>query len=193
MKYLKMFGLAVGVASLMAVLGAGSASATVLCKVASNPCPVESRYVAGTAIDASLEAGRSLLFESGTTAIDTCTASTLQTKTTNTGSSTESVLLKVEAFSIINCVMTSDTTTLGEMQIHWISGTNNGTLTAKGTSGIAANCNWNLKEWTTIGAIKGGNPAKIEFSMPITQICWWNRMTAIHTITSPKPLYVSAS
>jgi len=192
MKYLKMLGLAMGVAGLMAVLGAGSASATVLCKVASNPCPVESRYGTGTTIHASLEAGRSLIFEGEFGTIDTCLASTLQMKSTNTGSLTESPRFTVEAFSITNCTMTSDVNTLGEMQIHWISGTNNGTLTAKGTSGVAGNCNWNLKEWTTIGTIKGGNPAKIEFTMPNT-LCWWNRMTAIHTITSPKPLYVSNS
>jgi hypothetical protein len=193
MKYLKMLGLAMGVASLMAFMGAGSASATVLCKVASSPCPVESRYGAGTTVHASLEAGRSLIFEGGSTVIDTCTSATIQGKSANTGSATESVFLKSEAFSIVNCTTTSDLTTLGEMQIHWISGSNNGTLTAKGTSGVAAGCSWNLKEWTAIGTIKGGNPASIEVTMPNSQICWWNRMTAIYTITSPKPLYVSGS
>ena len=194
MKHLKMLGLAMMAAmALAAFSGAGSASATVLCKVATNPCPLESRYPVGTAIDASLTAGTSMLLEGEFGSIDTCTGSTLSAKSTTAGSSTQTVSLAVEGWTFIACTMEAKLTSKGEMEVHWISGTNNGTLTARGVSGTAANCSWSLKEWTTIGTIKGGNPAEIELSMPITQICWWQRMTARYTVTAPKPLYVEGS
>lgn len=45
MKYVKMLGLAmVAAIAAMALVGAGSASATTLCKVNTNPCPEASRY-----------------------------------------------------------------------------------------------------------------------------------------------------
>ncbi len=53
MKYVKMFGLAaVAAIAAMAFVGAGSASATTLCKVNTNPCPEASRYPTHTTFEA---------------------------------------------------------------------------------------------------------------------------------------------
>jgi hypothetical protein len=195
MKHMKMLGFAaVAAMVLTAFLGAGSASATVLCKTASNPCPAESRYPAGTALDASLTAGTSVIWEAASTPTDTCSGSTFTAKSTSAGSAFQTVLLKVESLIFSNCVATADVLTLGELEVHWITGTHNGTLTARGWSGTAANCTWNYTEWTHVGTIKGGNPATIEISMPIAPLCAFvTRMTASYTVTAPKPLYVEGS
>lgn len=53
MRYLKLVGaLAAGLLVVLAVAGAGSASATVLCKEATSPCPAEKRYEKGTEVAA---------------------------------------------------------------------------------------------------------------------------------------------
>lgn len=194
MKHLKMLGLAaVAVTAFAAFLGGGSASATVLCKTAANPCPTESRFSAGAQIDGSLMAGTSLTWENAIQPVDTCTGSTFKVKSTTPGSSTETVMFAVEEWTFSGCLSMDRLITPGEMQVHWVSGTNNGTLTARGTSGTAAGCSWSLPEWTTIGLVKGGNPASIEIDMPDPFICLWRQMTASYTVSTPKPLYVEGS
>lgn len=195
MKYLKMLGLTVTAAmALAAFLGTAAASATVLCKTASNPCPVESRYPAGTAIDASLTSGTSMIWESESATWETCTGSTLSLKSAGAGGSALTVPLGVEGWTFIACTHPASLTSKGEMEVHWITGTNDGVLTAKGTSGSVLSCNWSLKEWTQIGIIKGGNPATIEVTLPVGLYCYpVLRMTARYTINSPKPLYVAGS
>jgi len=194
MKHLKMLSLVAAVAMAVTMsLAAASASATVLCKTASNPCPSESRYASGTVLDASLASGTSLTFENPSQPVDTCTGSTLKAKSTGTGGSGQSVPFAVEELTFSACTSTALLTVRGEMQLHWISGSSNGILTARGTAGSAAGCSWSLNEWTTIGVVKGGNPATIEINMPITQLCLWTRMTANYTVTTPKPLYVEES
>lgn len=194
MKYLKMLGLAVmAAAALSAFLGAVSASATVLCKTASNPCPSESRYPAGTRLAATLRSGTSVTWENNEP-VDTCTGSSLKVASTLAGGLGIAIPLTVEELLFTGCITTNDVINRGEMKLEWISGTHNGTLMARGTSGIAAGgCSWSLPEWTAIGTVIGGNPALIEIKMPIPQICFWNRMTATYTVTSPTSLYVEGS
>ena len=53
MRYLKLLGaVAVGLLAVIAIAGAGSASATVLCKEEASPCPAGQRYEKGTEVSA---------------------------------------------------------------------------------------------------------------------------------------------
>lgn len=82
MNYLKMLGLAaVAVAALTAFLGAGTASATVICKTepTAGVCPEGWDYSAGTKGKASLEKGTTAILRSTAGSIeDTCTESTVE-------------------------------------------------------------------------------------------------------------------
>jgi len=199
MKHLKMLGLAaVATTAMAALLGVGSASATVLCTTAVSPCPVEERWTAGTALDASLVGSNT--WEAGSTALSTCTGSTIAGKTLGSGSGTETVFVKLETLTFATCTRKTTVITLGELQIHWISGTTDGTITSKGTTGEFAEtltpCGWSFGfsgEWVDFGRIRGGNPATIEMAVPVVGTCWFNGVTGSYTVTAPKPLYVVAS
>lgn len=199
MKCLKMLGLVVVAATaLTAFLGAGSASATVLCTTPVSPCPAEERWGAGTALDASLSGSNT--WEAGSTALSTCTGSTIAGKTTSSGSGLETISLKLETLSFSTCTKKTTVITLGELQIHSIAGTTDGTITSRGTTGefaeIGTPCGWNFGfagEWVDFGRIYGGNPATIEMAVPVVGTCWFNGATGSYTVTAPKPLYVVAS
>jgi hypothetical protein len=193
MKYLKMSGLAmVAAMALTAFLGVGSASATVLCKTAVSPCPVEEKWTANTLLDAS-NVGN-VTWDTG----NTCTAATISGKTTGSGSSIEPVPFAVEVLSFSTCTVKTTVVTLGELRIEWITGTNDGTITDRGTSGnvslASGPCGWNFgSEWVLVGRINGGNPAAIEINAPLITSCPFTRLTGSYTVTTPKPLYVEAS
>jgi hypothetical protein len=197
MKHLKILGLAVVAAVAMtALFGAGSAAATVLCSTAVNPCPVGEKYTIGSALDASLQT--STTWEASSEPVNTCTGSTIAGKTTSSGSATETIVLKLESLTFANCTRTTTVLTRGELQIHSIAGTTNGTITSRGITGEIAGplvpCGWNFgSEWTHFGKIVGGNPAVIELAVPVIGSCPINGLTGTYTITSPKPLYVVAS
>jgi hypothetical protein len=207
MKYVKMLGLAaVAAMALMAFIGASSASATVLCKEANTTgCSAAGKdYAAGTVISASLDTGNSAVLKTtGGFIENTCTTSTVEGPTVNTGGATETVSGTVEAAKLTfsNCSNTTDVTAGGELEIHWISGTDNGTLTAKNfqvtqiLAGIT--CTYGAGTSTDLGTVTGGSPATLDvnavvnktaggFACPSTAI--WE---AKYTVTSPTPLYVS--
>jgi len=86
MKHLKILGLAaVAAVALTALLGSGSASATVLCKKFKQPCPKTEVFGATTKIKATLRAKTSLVIKDVHEILDTCTGSTLEGLTTNAG------------------------------------------------------------------------------------------------------------
>jgi hypothetical protein len=88
MKHLKILGLAVvAAAALTALLGAGTASATELCKMTETPCTDNNMYTAGTHFDAMLVAGTTATIP---TNIDTlgCKQSTISGELTTTGGAT---------------------------------------------------------------------------------------------------------
>jgi hypothetical protein len=140
MKYLKMFGLAaIAAMGLMAFLGAGSASASVLCEttpVAGTHCGTSWHVKAGTVLDFSGVGSTALTGPFGEL-IATCTESTVKGKTTNTGSTTESVKGTIEALTFTNCgerTVTANPATLGTLEIHHIAGKDNGTVTSNDTT-----------------------------------------------------------
>lgn len=132
MKYLKMLGLAaLAAAALMAFVGAGSASATVLCSTNTNPCT--SKWPLGTKVEFSLKKGTSALWRgtAGET-LKTCTGASLKAEITTAGSATETVKLRVTEDSWSSCTVPTLTLKTGEFEIHNITGSTNGTLTYKG-------------------------------------------------------------
>jgi hypothetical protein len=125
MKYLKMLGLAaVAAMALMAFVGAGTASATVICKTQVTPCPAEWMVSTGTNISASLEGTAKLETTAAEpTLLDTCTGGSVSGPTEQTGSSTETVSIKFgkEGVSWTGCTSTTDTVSGGTIEFHWIT------------------------------------------------------------------------
>ena len=131
MRYVKMLGLAaVAAMALMAFVVAGSASATVLCKTNTNPC--SSKWAVGTELEFTLKNGTSATWKgtSGET-LKTCTGAKLRAQITSAGSATETVKLKVLEDSWTSCTVPTVTLKLGELEVHSITGSTNGTLTFK--------------------------------------------------------------
>jgi hypothetical protein len=138
MKYLKTLGLAaIAAAGLMALLGAGTASATVLCETTVSPCPAGWDVVAGWHYHKTIEPGTSVVVtDSFGGLINTCTTGTITGTETNTGSSTTTVSGHDSIVSLGNvltpCTRPVTTVTAGSEEIHHISGTDNGTVTSTG-------------------------------------------------------------
>lgn len=200
MKYVQMLSLVAAVAfALLVILGAGAASATVFCKTPVNPCPEGWAYQSGTNFDFSNDMPeKGVVWEYGSVTIMECAGSTLSAKTANWGSATETVTMGIQALQWFNCTATTDTIELGELETHWIAGTNDGTITARGTavtfSRFVSDCVNTFPEWTDIGTIKGGNPARIEINGTFSSSnCSPYRLTAHYTLTEPASVYVEGS
>jgi hypothetical protein len=196
MKYLKILSLA-AVAAMALMAFAGSASATVL-RNGSGILP------AGTKISSSLS-GSSIL-KSGTTTLNTCTGGKFSGEITNAGSSTTTVSGPNTTIDFENCVSTVDTEKLGTLEIHSISGTTNGTLTASGVvignTIFGTNCLYESGTGKDLGTLTGSTTGNATIGINITvneaepkkSICpdtaTWE---ATFKVTSPSPLWVEAS
>jgi hypothetical protein len=207
MKYLKALGLAaVAAMVLTALIGAGSASATVLCKTAlKEGCAASGwDYPTGTEIDISL-VGTTSTSGTGGELLDTCTEGTNRGTTTNTGGSNETVDWNLLEFFSKSCTHTTDTIANGSLEVHWISGGTNGTVTVKGTQATkiipgGVSCTYGAgAEGTDLGTLTGGNPATLHVETALPKLAGsflcpgdvvWN---GSYVVTSPQPLYVSAS
>jgi hypothetical protein len=131
MKQLKLLGLAViAAAALTALLGAGSASATVICS--SNTTPCGAKNPSGTTYTASLTSGTEATLAAGFSTIK-CTESSVGLKQTSEGSSSTAVTGSITALSFGGCNATVNVLSLGSGNVAWTSGTMNGSLTGSGT------------------------------------------------------------
>jgi hypothetical protein len=201
MKYLKKLGLAASVAvASTAFLGAGSASATVLCSTTlSTSCPAGQTWPANTALDFSIPAGSSAnLVDTAGEELDTCSASTVKGKLTNAGSSTETATGPVEELTWTSCTFPTKTLTLGKLEVHRITGTSNGTVTADGTFEVTINtvffgsCIYGVTSGVSLGDITEGNPAIFHANAVAEKFSGSNlacpstsKWTATYTVTSP--------
>jgi hypothetical protein len=209
MKHAKYRGLIVVAATaLTTFVGVSSVSATVLCKVegigppTGTTCPSGQAYGGGTEIH-MVNKGR-IAFDGETFNIE-CEVATIKGKTANEGSGTETVKVNLELFSFTICGPTTYATLKpGELEIHWIEGTHNGTLTGNGqeittvTSTIFGNihCIFSVTN-QSLGDVTGGNPATFTSNakikrLPTNSLCpsegaW----TASYEITTPKPLFIA--
>jgi hypothetical protein len=177
MKYLKMLGLAaIAGAALAAFVGTGTASATVLCSTTTSPCPEAQKYPKGTRIGFSLKSGTSLVWVNGETTLETCKEAVLRSDITNAGSGASTVTAENQTLSFNQCTFANGFTKLGGLEIHSITGTSNGTVTASSEVGWTFNnplygtC---IYGWTTggvVGTITEGKPATLDLNTEIVKL-----------------------
>lgn len=205
MKYVKMLALAaVAASALMAIVGAGSASASVLCSTNKSPCPVGQKWTAGQNIDFSLSTGTSAELKETNApdgegkSLDTCKSSTVEGEITNVGSATETTTGKITALTWGTCTFPTTTTQKGKLEIHKIAGSSNGTLTSDEATKVTINtiffgtCVYTVEAGKSIGDVTEGNPAVFHanavahkqegsaLACPTTSV--W---TATYTLTAP--------
>lgn len=147
MRYLKLLGLTGMSAAALVAFGAGSASATTLY---STGVPIS----AGTTLHMTLESGSIVTSTTDEkTLVDTCTATTIDGKTTNTSGTT--VTMEIEHLVSSGCTVT--TLTLLPGKLHFSS---TGTVTGSGTlitvnfSGVS--CRYGYGAGTHLGTVNTG-------------------------------------
>jgi len=183
----------------------------VLCKTTTTPC--EGVYQAGTVAEAVARPGTSakITYASTTTS---CKGSTLALKTTNSGSSVETVLATFSSLTFSECTCSTGATPIvkvletGSVEIHYLSGTDNGTLTSRGLkltvncSSAGSTCVFSTPEWLDAGELKGGPEPVLAVNLSLVwtegdgsfglcgeKIIWEGEYLA----SKPSPLYVRAS
>lgn len=213
MKRLKIFVVAGAIALVaVAVGGAGTASATVLCKVTANPCPAESKLATGTKVETALPLGVESIVESTDKEIINtwCQESAFSFTTMTTGSATETVKALVSKWSWGGCTNFKKLTTLktGELEIHYVAGTGTGTLTGRfmeitAESVLGNDCIYGAGPGVDLGLLREPGAletkSQIEMSAAFAQLGGGGfcpphiRITARYTINTPAPLYVAGS
>jgi hypothetical protein len=198
MKYAKMLALAaVAAGALMAFIGAGTASATVLCSTTVEPCPAGQK-VTGT-LDFSIPTGQSAsLVNTAGESLDKCSTSTVKGKISNAGSATETVTGSVEELTWGSCTFPTNTLTKGKLEVHKIAGTSNGTVTADGTFEVTINtvffgsCIYGVTSGVDLGEITEGNPAVFHANAVAEKFSGSNiacpetsKWTATYNLTTP--------
>jgi hypothetical protein len=168
MKYVKMLGLAaVAAMALTAFLGASSASATVLCKTATNPCG--SAWLKTGSLEASIASeSTSVLKSTGGSLEDTCSSSTVGGTITSQGEN-QNVVGSISTLTFTTC--TKPTAVLEQTGTLELEGT---TVKAKGfrvtveaVSGVS--CVYSAGTGTTLGTFTGGNPAIIHVNAVVNK------------------------
>jgi hypothetical protein len=203
MKYLKILGLAaVAVAALMALIGVGTASATVICKNNLNTETCSEPYPVGTEGTASLESGGSaLLTNTAGQALDTCKASTVTGKLKSQGKG-EPARSELSTLSFSSCTFPTKTLRPGSAELHWIKGTDNGTLTTGGVevtinTVLFGSCIYGMESGTDVGTTVGGNPGSLSVAAVVIKLggaaaCPDTTIfTAKYVATSPTNAWVS--
>jgi len=132
-----------------------------------------------------------------------CAHSEVDGTVENAGGSGATVSGKVNNLKFSNCNCEVKTLKSGELEIHYTSG-NNGTLTSKGAE-VTVNCFGSdcvygtAASGTSVGTVSGGGPAKLAANASVPRLAGgflganpasW---TASYEVTTPNPLYVSAS
>ena len=171
MKYIKMLGLAaVAAAAMMAFVGAGTASATVLCE--NNQTSGCTNAVAkGTVLDFSVETGTSALLKGpfGET-IATCTESTVKGPVSNAGGAGATVSGSIETLTFGSCNRPVTVSAPGSLEVHHIAGSDNGTVTSTGAKVTIHNvplfgsCNYETNS-TDVGKLTGNTAAAPTFDI----------------------------
>jgi hypothetical protein len=207
MRYLKALGLAVvAAATLTAIIGVSAASATVLCTETVTPCPAGKKIgPKGDATDnflhATLEAGTSTRWlTTGREPLVTCTESTVTAESELTGSATETAKAKVTKLTFGGCNAGIAVLNPGTLEVHWIEGTDHGTITSKlaevTLNIIGSSCTYGSLEGVDINTLTGGSMGTIDVGgilkriagpIPCPPSVIWE---GDYTVTEPEPLYV---
>ena len=202
MKHLKALGAAILAAmALLALGGASSAQATVLCSTTATPCG-SSWHV--TTVHEVLDAGVTIRLIFVSIKI-TCTGATRHTTITPTGSSTTTAGGTIGAGELTwsGCSNTMHTLAGGTLEYHHIAGTDNATVTAKGLeitatlSGVS--CTYGAGAGVDFGTLTGGSPAKLDVRATLAKVAGSflcpssGELEGTYEITSPSGVYVEPS
>ncbi|MGN6816859.1 MAG: hypothetical protein ACTHK3_12380, partial [Solirubrobacterales bacterium] len=153
----------------------------------------------GTAI------GSTSLHSTGGALEATCTGSSLRGTKKSTGSSTTTPVIVVATASLTwsGCNQITETLEGGELEIHQIAGTHNGTVTAKGfkwTTAVAGlSCTLGYGAGVHLGVLTGGSPAILHISAVVTKqaggfLCPANSvLEGTYQLTNHTAAYVVAS
>lgn len=211
MNYVKMFGLAiVATMILTAFVGSSSASATVLCTTnITSGCAASGWDYSSSTTEHITESshGVSFVWRSGPTIINTCKKSTIHKVTANTGSSTSTVSGNIDTLTwgtgAEPCTKTTDTLSPGSLEIHWISGTDNGTVTASDTevtiNTIFGTCVYGTAKSLDLGTLVGGTTPTISIDATLPKISGnfacpsQATFEAEYEVQTPHVVYISTS
>lgn len=207
MKQLKMLGLTTMAAmALTAAVGAGTASATVTCKTEPTPvtCPIGWAYPGNTMLHLTQNVGTTARFEDTSGfVLATCTTSTMTATSENEGAAAETVryLVNETTWGAKETECTSEVVTLerGSLELHWIEGTANGTLTSKNAkitikSATFGSCVYGTGAGIDLGKITGGKPAIVDINAVLPRVTGSGllcpetiKLVATYTMTEPDP------
>jgi hypothetical protein len=159
-KYVKILGLAaIAAATMIATLGAETASGTALCED-SQTTNCTSHVALGTSVRFSAEESIKLLGPFGLI-IDTCTESNVEGPTTSPGGSAGvAVSGEVKVLTFAKCTRTTTVGTKSTLSVQNIAGTDNGTVTSSGATVTVheipgfGTCSF-VTENTSIGTLTG--------------------------------------
>lgn len=184
----------------MAILWAGSASATTLCSANASPC-LGTEYGSGTTIEAALASGKSstLLSSLGNVV---CTSSTMVGKTTTAGGEGKAVEGTITGLTFTGCKFGETSCTVAAVNLPYAaSATTPETLSITDSEGVGANvkcgffvnCTFTAK--TAPFQVTGGNPAKakanaIEMERAGALCPSTSLFDAEYEIQVPKPLFL---
>jgi hypothetical protein len=188
---------------------AGTASATVLCKVTSaSSCGAGNQYGTGTEINGHLISGNWAVMEAPGTGpewISHCIESTWRMKTTSAGGFGVTVTAATEVFSFGSCSTGPTPVVLKKptLVFHW-SEASKASITEEGIEITAdwfgQSCVYGASKPQTVAQLTGGKPATIPLSMTLELIKGLSGVCpatsvwkATYEITAPNPLYATAS
>jgi hypothetical protein len=166
---------AVAAAALTAFVGAGTASATVLCKTDVSPCPAEWMVSTGTEMSATLDESAKLKTVSGEE-LWTCTGGSVSGPTEQTGSSAETVSIKLpkENMTWSGCTHTTTTVAGGTLEFHWIAGSRKIAVTVKEaqwTVLLGVSCTYGYgSEYKDIGTIDPPEGSRTNATVTISTV-----------------------
>jgi len=202
MKYSKTLALAaVAALALIAFVGGGSASATVLCKENTTECGKEGKtYGEGTAFKATLDKTLEFKFElgGGMSYSYTCTGSTMEGEITNAGGAGD-VIIGLETFTLTNCSC-PETTVLNapSLAVAFTPGTMNGDVTTANLN-VTFKCMGHCRYGDgKVGVLTGGAMGTIDLSGSLKKLegnilqCPSSaKWTGSYTVTAPEPVWVA--
>lgn len=198
MKYLKGLAVAAAMAALFVAFGAGTASATVICKTKTSPC--SSPYLKGTTFNGVLTPGTTAVFKAGFATIE-CTSGSGSIEMTSNGGATETVKGNTKTLTFGGCNTEFKVLKTGTGEIHWTSKTS-GNFTAEGMevtgSTFGVDCVYGGKISSGV-TLNGGEKPTISINAKVPLISGGflcsdpGAMTASLTVTDPTPLYVLGS
>lgn len=200
MKCLKLLGLAaIAAAAVTALVGTGTASATVFCSVTATPCN-QFQYEVGVGVDAKFTENATFEDGSGTIWIE-CSEGTIKGKIAHKGSKTETVLATIESLTWGKCTKKVATVFNGFYEVHSIAGSDDGTVTGGNTEItlelFGVTCTYGVGG-EDLGTISGGNPAILQIAVKLTKTAGGFLCPATgiwqagYKFSEPVPLYVEA-